>query len=134
MAKDVNKDKIANNKLYETMIKAERAGLEAQDALLTGVNKYLSKYIKEDVQEYSKIVLVAGGYVEVRTIEEIPQEGIDSFLEEFNFKMMSFKKEVIEDHSNVEVVTVEVITYSFLPRDIDKILGDNGVKQDREEF
>lgn len=134
MAKDANKDKIANNKLYETMIKTERAGLEAQDALLTGVNKYLSKYIKEDVQEYSKIVLVAGGYVEVRTIEEIPQEGIDNFLEEFNFKMMSFKKEVIEDHSNVEVVTVEVITYSFLPRDIDKILGDNGVKQDREEF
>lgn len=134
MAKDVNKDKIANNKLYETMIKAERAGLEAQDALLTGVNKYLSKYIKEDVQEYSKIVLVAGGYIEVRTIEELPQEGIDSFLEEFNFKMMSLKKEVIEDHSNVEVVTVEVITYSFLPRDIDKILGDNGVKQDREEF
>ena len=88
MAKDVNKDKIANNKLYETMIKAERAGLEAQDALLTGVNKYLSKYIKEDVQEYSKIVLVAGGYVEVRTIEEIPQEGIDSFLEEFNFSDM----------------------------------------------
>lgn len=134
MAKDVNKDKIANNKLYENMIKAERAGLEAQDALLTGINKYLSKYIKEDIQEYSKIVLVAGGYIEVRTIEELPQEGIDSFLEEFNFKMMSFKKEVIEDHSNVEVVTVEVITYSFLPRDIDKILGDNGVKQDREEF
>lgn len=125
---------IEKSKLYETMVQAERDALLAQENLLNGIKGWLSSKIEEEVAETTKIILVAGGYIQIRTTKPFEDGVMESFLTEFNFSKTWFRKEKMTDYRNIEEVTVTIYEYGFIPADINKIVGDNQVdlKEDDE--
>lgn len=125
---------VEKSKLYETMVQAERDALLAQENLLNGIKGWLSSKIDEKVAETTKIVLVAGGYIQIRTTKPFEDDVMESFLIEFNFSKTWFRKEKMTDYRNIEEVTVTIYEYGFIPADINKIVGDNQVdlKEDDE--
>lgn len=125
---------VEKSKLYETMVQAERDALLAQENLLNGIKGWLSSKIEEEVAETTKIVLVAGGYIQIRTTKPFEDDVMESFLTEFNFSKTWFRKEKMTDYRNIEEVTVTIYEYGFIPADINKIVGDNQVdlKEDDE--
>ena len=125
---------VEKSKLYETMVQAERDALLAQENLLNGIKGWLSSKIEEEVAETTKITLVAGGYIQIRTTKPFEDDVMESFLAEFNFSITWFRKEKMTDFRNVEEVTVTIYEYGFIPADINKIVGDNQVdlKEDDE--
>ena len=125
---------VEKSKLYETMVQAERDALLAQENLLNGIKGWLSSKIDEKVAETTKIVLVAGGYIQIRTTKPFEDDVMESFLTEFNFSKTWFRKEKMTDYRNIEEVTVTIYEYGFIPADINKIVGDNQVdlKEDDE--
>ena len=125
---------VEKSKLYETMVQAERDALLAQENLLNGIKGWLSSKIEEEVAETTKITLVAGGYIQIRTTKPFEDDVMESFLTEFNFSKTWFRKEKMTDFRNVEEVTVTIYEYGFIPADINKIVGDNQVdlKEDDE--
>lgn len=125
---------VEKSKLYETMVQAERDALLAQENLLNGIKGWLSSKIEEEVAEITKIVLVAGGYIQIRTTKPFEDDVMESFLTEFNFSKTWFRKEKMTDYRNIEEVTVTIYEYGFIPADINKIVGDNQVdlKEDDE--
>lgn len=125
---------IEKSKLYETMVQAERDALLAQENLLNGIKGWLSSKIEEEVAETTKITLVAGGYIQIRTTKPFEDDVMESFLTEFNFSKTWFRKEKMTDYRNIEEVTVTIYEYGFIPADINKIVGDNQVdlKEDDE--
>ena len=125
---------VEKSKLYETMVQAERDALLAQENLLNGIKGWLSSKIEEEVAETTKITLVAGGYIQIRTTKPFEDDVMESFLTEFNFSKTWFRKEKMTDYRNIEEVTVTIYEYGFIPADINKIVGDNQVdlKEDDE--
>lgn len=125
---------VEKSKLYETMVQTERDALLAQENLLNGIKGWLSSKIEEKVAETTKITLVAGGYIQIRTTKPFEDDVMESFLTEFNFSKTWFRKEKMTDFRNVEEVTVTIYEYGFIPADINKIVGDNQVdlKEDDE--
>ena len=124
---------IEKSKLYETMVQAERDALLAQENLLNGIKGWLSSKIDEKVAETTKIVLVAGGYIQIRTTKPFEDDVMESFLTEFNFSKTWFRKEKMTDYRNIEEVTVTIYEYGFIPADINKIVGDNQVDIKEED-
>ena len=125
---------VEKSKLYETMVQAERDALLAQENLLNGIKGWLSSKIDEKVAETTKITLVAGGYIQIRTTKPFEDDVMESFLTEFNFSKTWCRKEKMTDYRNIEEVTVTIYEYGFIPADINKIVGDNQVdlKEDDE--
>lgn len=125
---------VEKSKLYETMVQAERDALLAQENLLNGIKGWLSSKIDEKVAETTKITLVAGGYIQIRTTKPFEDDVMESFLTEFNFSKTWFRKEKMTDYRNIEEVTVTIYEYGLIPSDINKIVGDNQVdlKEDDE--
>ena len=125
---------VEKSKLYETMVQSERDALLAQENLLNGIKGWLSSKIEEEVAETTKITLVAGGYIQIRTTKPFEDDVMESFLTEFNFSKTWFRKEKMTDYRNIEEVTVTIYEYGFIPADINKIVGDNQVdlKEDDE--
>lgn len=124
---------VEKSKLYETMVQAERDALLAQENLLNGIKGWLSSKIDEKVAETTKIVLVAGGYIQIRTTKPFEDDVMESFLTEFNFSKTWFRKEKMTDYRNIEEVTVTIYEYGFIPADINKIVGDNQVDLKEED-
>lgn len=124
---------VEKSKLYETMVQAERDALLAQENLLNGIKGWLSSKIEEEVAETTKIILVAGGYIQIRTTKPFEDDVMESFLTEFNFSKTWFRKEKMTDYRNVEEVTVTIYEYGFIPADINKIVGDNQVDLKEED-
>lgn len=124
---------IEKSKLYETMVQAERDALLAQENLLNGIKGWLSSKIDEKVAETTKIILVAGGYIQIRTTKPFEDDVMESFLTEFNFSKTWFRKEKMTDYRNIEEVTVTIYEYGFIPADINKIVGDNQVDLKEED-
>lgn len=124
---------VEKSKLYETMVQAERDALLAQENLLNGIKGWLSSKIDEKVAETTKITLVAGGYIQIRTTKPFEDDVMESFLTEFNFSKTWFRKEKMTDFRNVEEVTVTIYEYGFIPADINKIVGDNQVDLKEED-
>ena len=124
---------VEKSKLYETMVQAERDALLAQENLLNGIKGWLSSKIEEKVAETTKITLVAGGYIQIRTTKPFEDDVMESFLTEFNFSKTWFRKEKMTDYRNIEEVTVTIYEYGFIPADINKIVGDNQVDLKEEE-
>ena len=124
---------VEKSKLYETMVQAERDALLAQENLLNGIKGWLSSKIDEEVAETTKITLVAGGYIQIRTTKPFEDDLMESFLTEFNFSKTWFRKEKMTDFRNVEEVTVTIYEYGFIPADINKIVGDNQVDLKEED-
>lgn len=124
---------VEKSKLYETMVQAERDALLAQENLLNGIKGWLSSKIDEKVAETTKIILVAGGYIQIRTTKPFEDDVMESFLTEFNFSKTWFRKEKMTDYRNIEEVTVTIYEYGFIPADINKIVGDNQVDLKEED-
>ena len=124
---------VEKSKLYETMVQAERDALLAQENLLNGIKGWLSSKIDEKVAETTKIALVAGGYIQIRTTKPFEDDVMESFLTEFNFSKTWFRKEKMTDYRNIEEVTVTIYEYGFIPADINKIVGDNQVDLKEED-
>lgn len=124
---------IEKSKLYETMVQTERDALLAQENLLNGIKGWLSSKIDEKVAETTKIILVAGGYIQIRTTKPFEDDVMESFLTEFNFSKTWFRKEKMTDYRNIEEVTVTIYEYGFIPADINKIVGDNQVDLKEED-
>ena len=124
---------VEKSKLYETMVQTERDALLAQENLLNGIKGWLSSKIEEEVAETTKIILVAGGYIQIRTTKPFEDDVMESFLTEFNFSKTWFRKEKMTDYRNVEEVTVTIYEYGFIPADINKIVGDNQVDLKEED-
>ena len=124
---------VEKSKLYETMVQAERNALLAQENLLNGIKGWLSSKIEEEVAETTKITLVAGGYIQIRTTKPFEDDVMESFLTEFNFSKTWFRKEKMTDYRNIEEVTVTIYEYGFIPADINKIVGDNQVDLKEED-
>lgn len=124
---------VEKSKLYETMVQAERDALLAQENLLNGIKGWLSSKIEEEVAETTKIILVAGGYIQIRTTKPFEDDVMESFLTEFNFSKTWFRKEKMTDYRNIEEVTVTIYEYGFIPADINKIVGDNQVDLKEED-
>ena len=124
---------VEKSKLYETMVQTERDALLAQENLLNGIKGWLSSKIEEEVAETTKIILVAGGYMQIRTTKPFEDDVMESFLTEFNFSKTWFRKEKMTDYRNVEEVTVTIYEYGFIPADINKIVGDNQVDLKEED-
>lgn len=124
---------VEKSKLYETMVQAERDALLAQENLLNGIKGWLSSKINEKVAETTKITLVAGGYIQIRTTKPFEDDVMESFLTEFNFSKTWFRKEKMTDYRNIEEVTVTIYEYGFIPADINKIVGDNQVDLKEED-
>lgn len=124
---------VEKSKLYETMVQTERDALLAQENLLNGIKGWLSSKIDEKVAETTKIILVAGGYIQIRTTKPFEDDVMESFLTEFNFSKTWFRKEKMTDFRNVEEVTVTIYEYGFIPADINKIVGDNQVDLKEED-
>ena len=124
---------VEKSKLYETMVQAERDALLAQENLLNGIKGWLSSKIEEKVAETTKITLVAGGYIQIRTTKPFEDDVMESFLTEFNFSKTWFRKEKMTDYRNVEEVTVTIYEYGLIPADINKIVGDNQVDLKEED-
>lgn len=124
---------VKKSKLYETMVQAERDALLAQENLLNGIKGWLSSKIEEKVAETTKITLVAGGYIQIRTTKPFEDDVMESFLTEFNFSKTWFRKENMTDYRNIEEVTVTIYEYGFIPADINKIVGDNQVDLKEED-
>lgn len=124
---------VEKSKLYETMVQAERDALLAQENLLNGIKGWLSSKIDEKVAETTKITLVAGGYIQIRTTKPFEDDVMESFLTEFNFSKTWFRKENMTDYRNIEEVTVTIYEYGFIPADINKIVGDNQVDLKEED-
>ena len=122
--------KIRNNMLYQTMVEVEKAAYDAQDNLLNQIEKYLSNIIdSEVVKDKAKVILSQTGNIQIRTIEEIPEEDIEAFAKEFGFSYVWFRDEFMRDFRNVEEIDVRIFEYGFIPTNIDKILGDNQVER-----
>lgn len=124
---------VEKSKLYETMVQAERDALLTQENLLNGIKGWLSSKIEEEVAETTKITLVAGGYIQIRTTKLFEDDVMESFLTEFNFSKTWFRKENMTDYRNIEEVTVTIYEYGFIPADINKIVGDNQVDLKEED-
>ena len=124
---------VEKSKLYETMVQAERDALLAQENLLNGIKGWLSSKIEEKVAETTKITLVTGGYIQIRTTKPFEDDVMESFLTEFNFSKTWFRKEKMTDFRNVEEVTVTIYEYGFIPADINRIVGDNQVDLKEED-
>lgn len=124
---------VEKSKLYETMVQAERDALLTQENLLNGIKGWLSSKIEEEVAETTKITLVAGGYIQIRTTKPFEDDVMESFLTEFNFSKTWFRKENMTDYRNIEEVTVTIYEYGFIPADINKIVGDNQVDLKEED-
>lgn len=124
---------VEKSKLYETMVQAERDALLAQENLLNGIKGWLSSKIDEKVAETTKITLVAGGYIQIRTTKPFEDDVMESFLAEFNFSKTWFRKEKMTDYRNIEEVTVTIYEYGLIPSDINKIVGDNQVDLKEED-
>ena len=124
---------VEKSKLYETMVQAERDALLAQENLLHGIKGSLSSKIDEKVAETTKITLVAGGYIQIRTTKRFEDDVMESFLTEFNFSKTWFRKEKMTDYRNIEEVTVTIYEYGLIPSDINKIVGDNQVDLKEED-
>lgn len=124
---------VEKSKLYETMVQTERDALLAQENLLNGIKGWLSSKIEEEVAETTKIILVAGGYIQIRTTKPFEDDVMESFLTEFNFSKTWFRKEKMTDYRNIEEVTVTIYEYGFIPADINKIVGDNQVDLKEED-
>lgn len=124
---------VEKSKLYETMVQAERDALLAQENLLNGIKGWLSSKIDEKVAETTKITLVAGGYIQIRTTKPFEDDVMESFLTEFNFSKTWFRKEKMTDYRNIEEVTVTIYEYGFIPADINRIVGDNQVDLKEED-
>lgn len=113
--------------LYEEMVVLEKRAYMAQDYLLDRIKSWLTKVISKDIADYTKIILATGGYIQIRTIEQISENILENFAKEFNFKLSWEKKEEMTDYRNVEVVSATIYEYAFIPKNINKILGDNQV-------
>lgn len=124
---------VEKSKLYETMVQTERDALLAQENLLNGIKGWLSSKIDEKVAETTKITLVAGGYIQIRTTKPFEDDVMESFLTEFNFSKTWFRKEKMTDYRNIEEVTVTIYEYGLIPADINKIVGDNQVDLKEED-
>ena len=124
---------VEKSKLYETMVQAERDALLAQENLLNGIKGWLSSKIEEEVAETTKITLVAGGYIQIRTTKPFEDDVMESFLTVFNFSKTWFRKEKMTDYRNIEEVTVTIYEYGLIPADINKIVGDNQVDLKEED-
>lgn len=120
-------ENIENDKLYEQMILAEKSAYDAQDFLLASVEKWFSGNFSEEKLEETKIILAQGGYIQIRTAHFIDSDKIEKLEESFNFKLQWSKEEHMIDLRNVDPVEVIVFEYSFLPKNMNKLLGDNQV-------
>ena len=112
------KRKINNSVLYENMILTEKKAYEAQDELLNAIKQWFSKIISEKSADYTKIILGHGGYIQIRTIEEIGEEDLADFKEEFNFESTWTKVEKMTDFRNIETISVDIFEYGFIPKNI----------------
>lgn len=124
----VTTKKIKNNSLYENMIKTEKKAYEAQDELLTAIKKWFSKVISEESADFTKIILGHGGYIQIRTVEELNENVITNFKMDFDFELTWIKVERMTDFRNVETISVDIYEYGFIPRNIKELLGDNQVE------
>lgn len=124
----VKNEIVKNNILYETMIKKEKEAYEAQDNLLNAIKKWFSKVISEESSDYTKIILGHGGYIQIRTIEELDEDDLANFMEEFGFDKTWEKIEKMTDFRNIETISVDIYEYGFIPRNIKELLGDNQVE------
>lgn len=129
----VQTNEIDNKKLYENMIKAEKRAYETQDELLDAIKKWFSKVISEESADYTKIILGHGGYIQIRTIEELEEDDVAEFMEEFGFDETWEKVEKMTDFRNIETISVDIYEYGFIPRNIKALLGDNQVELDEDE-
>lgn len=119
--------KIKNNELYERMVVLEKNALTAQEDLLNGIKDWWSKILDKKTSETTKIILAAGGYIQIRTTKIFDEKELQKFLKEFNFTQTWFKEEEMTDYRMIESVSVTVYEYGFIPEDIERILGDNQV-------
>ena len=124
----VTTKKIKNSSLYENMIKTEKKAYEAQDELLAAIKKWFSKVISEESADFTKIILGHGGYIQIRTVEELNENVITNFKIDFDFELTWIKVEKVTDFRNVETISVDIYEYGFIPRNIKELLGDNQVE------
>lgn len=124
----VTTKKIKNSSLYENMIKTEKKAYEAQDELLAAIKKWFSKVISEESADFTKIILGHGGYIQIRTVEELNENIITNFKMDFDFELTWIKVEKMTDFRNVETISVDIYEYGFIPRNIKELLGDNQVE------
>ena len=124
----VTTKKIKNSSLYENMIKTEKKAYEAQDELLAAIKKWFSKVISEESADFTKIILGHGGYIQIRTVEELNENVITNFKMDFDFELTWIKVEKMTDFRNVETISVDIYEYGFIPRNIKELLGDNQVE------
>ena len=110
------------------MIKTEKKAYEAQDELLAAIKKWFSKVISEESADFTKIILGHGGYIQIRTVEELNENVITNFKMDFDFELTWIKVEKMTDFRNVETISVDVYEYGFIPRNIKELLGDNQVE------
>lgn len=128
----VTSKKIENKSLYENMIKTEKKAYEAQDDLLNAIKKWFSKVVSEESADFTKIILGHGGYIQIRTIEELDDDTLNDFKNEFDFSLTWIKVEKMTDFRNIETISVDVFEYGFIPKNIKELLGDNQVELDKD--
>lgn len=121
------KSKIPNSELYEKMVVSEKEALTTQEDLLNGIKDWWSKVLDKETADTTKIILAAGGYIQIRTTKTFDEKELQKFLKEFNFTQTWFKEEEMTDYRMVETVSVTVYEYGFIPADIERIIGDNQV-------
>lgn len=121
------KSKIQNSELYEKMVVSEKEALTTQEDLLNGIKDWWSKILDKEIADTTKIILAAGGYIQIRTTKIFDEKELQKFLKEFNFNQTWFKEEEMTDYRMVETVSVTVYEYGFIPADIERIIGDNQV-------
>lgn len=130
----VKNKKTDNKKLYENMILSEKKAHESQDELLDAIKKWFSRVISKESADYTKIILGYGGYIQIRTIEEIDEKILKDFQEEFDFMSVWIKKEEMTDFRNIETISVDIYEYAFMPKNVKELLGDNQVEFGEDGF
>lgn len=131
MVKNVQKDR---KKMYEEMIILEKDAQVAQEDLLNEIKHFFTKKMDKEVADHTKITLTYGGYIQIRTVQELSEETLDEFKEEFNFTTTWFREEEMIDYRNTETVSVVIYEYAFIPTNINKILGDNQIDLNEEKI
>lgn len=118
---------IEKDKLYENMVKTEKAAYDAQDLLLNTIKKWFKRFLDDETADKTKIILSQGGLIQIRTINLIGEEIIEKFSKEFGFSHSWFKDEFMTDYRNQDPVSIRIYEYAFIPTNIQEILGDNQV-------
>ena len=118
---------VKKSELYAEMISLERKALKAQDILVLAIEKWWKGSLPKEESDKLKVILGAGGYIQIRTVQTVEDEFVSNFEETFNFEQTWFREENMTDYRSSADVSIIIYEYGFVPKDIKKIWSDNQV-------